>query len=60
LGRKYNRFQAAGADFIDRGCVRAGLQAGAQRDLTRRRLANTRLYYIAEVDFLDDGGIDLF
>jgi hypothetical protein len=60
LGRKDDRFQAAGAYFIDCGRIGAGFQAGTQRDLTRRRLADTRLHHIAEEDFLDDGRVDLF
>jgi hypothetical protein len=60
LGSKHDGLHAACADFVDGGGIRGGAHAGAKSGLTSRRLANTGLYDIAEVDLLDDGRIDIF
>jgi hypothetical protein len=52
LGGKYNGFQAACTDLVDRGRVRAGLETCCESNLSSRRLTNTGLHDVSKVDLL--------
>lgn len=59
LSSKGNGLHAAGANLVDGGCVGALLEACTEGNLTSRRLADTSLDDIAEVDLLHDSRVDV-
>ena len=58
LSSKHDGLEAARADLVDSRSIRTRGHARAERDLTSRRLAHTRLDDITEVDFFDNLGVD--
>lgn len=59
LGGEHDGLHAASADLVDGGRIGAGGDARGDGDLAGRRLTNTGLDDVAEVDLLNKGGVDL-
>jgi hypothetical protein len=59
LCSEHDRLHTTGANFVDSGGIGRRLHPCTESDLPRRRLANTSLNDVAEVDLLSDSRIDL-
>lgn len=58
LSCKHDRLHATRANFVDRGCVRGGIETSLQGHLSCRRLTNTSLNDITEINFFDQRRVD--
>lgn len=59
LGGEGDSLETRGADLVDSGSIRTGLEASAEGDLPGWGLADTGLDDVSEVDVLNYGGVDV-